>query len=333
MDELVLKERGDTLIALAIMFERRSNRETTQAISIWDMVRRSLDGFDPNRVDALMERATELGRWPEARRNEWLAQRFDNIVRRGRSSKLDTNIHPEQIARVLRFEPPSIRRNILNYLPLEIAREVEFLLDAAEFALGEVGDRPDPPVEIIELIKRQFLSNFVQVESVHDANAIDELGKAELLEFIHQLGVREIAVACRGIPSKETLAAFFCRFAEEDAKAIATHLSTLERIDARWVTSADDRVKRLWNRRLRTRQILHRIGLDILAIVFAQRTETAVRYTAQKLAYRDSVRWRNMITESKSRLAVAGDDEIALERKRFEGVRNAAERFGEKRTV
>ncbi len=330
MNSLLFDERADALIALAIVFEGRFPDERTEpGLPLSDNVRRSFDAFDESRLKPLLSRSAKIALLSDSKRKEWLGRWIDNIRRRGRAVKLDPNVHPEQVAKILRKEPHAIRRHIFDSLPPELRDEAAFLLHDDEDIHDTSSEYSSaiPPDEIIELVKDRFLSNFVQTESIHDADSIDQLSSTDLPEFIHQLGLREIAVACRGINSKEALASFFCRFAEDDAKAIAIYLSTMEKVDSAWVASADGLVKRAWNRRLRTRQILHMIGLELLASAFAQRTDTAIRNTAQKLPYRDSVRWGKMISAWRERLADGDERSNTIERKRAKMIKLMASKF------
>lgn len=333
MNTLSFEERADALIALSIVFDRRSSQingnEPERPIS--EIVSESLRALNSTRRERLIERAVKVELFSGFQRQRWLGRWIDNIRRRGRSTKLDQNISPDQIAKALRNEPHPIRRSILNYLPLDLSRDVDQLLDP-DLGVHSVNDEVsnDLPPEIIEVVKSRFLDYFVQVESLYDANALDELSVDELQQFVRLLGLREIAVACRGIKSKEKIAAFLCRFAEEDAKTIATYLPKLDQVEPIWVSIADRTVQRLWNRRLRPHMILHKIGLELLACAFSERSETAVRYTSQKLSCRDSRRWEKMIVAWRERLKDPDTRMVEIERKRAGSIVLMARRFKEK---
>lgn len=329
---LSFEERADALIALSIVFDRRSSPhdDTGPNRSVSEVVNESLRSLDSLRRGKVNERVAELESLSDGYRQRWLGRWIDTVRRRGRSTKLDQHINAEHIARVLRKEPAPIRRTILNYLPRDLSGDVDRPFDpelGGDSSDSEFSGNLSP--EIIEVVKRAFLANFVQIESVSDANALDELSVDELQKFMRVLGLREIAVACRGIKSKEKIAAFLCRFAEEDAKTIAMYLSKLEQVEPIWVSMADRTIQRLWNRRLRPHLILHKIGLDLLACAFAERSDTAVRYTSQKLSYRDSRRWEKMISAWKKRLNDPDTRMVEMERKRARAIVLMAGKFKE----
>jgi hypothetical protein len=333
MNTLSLEERADVLIALSIVFDRRTGERDRIAPerAISKVVGDSLRSLNSPRREKVIERAAELGSLSDFHLQRWLGRSIDNVRRRGSSTKLDQHINAEQIAKVLKNEPHPIRRSILNYLPFDLSQDVERLLDPVS-GVHSVNDEflNDLPPEIIEVVKRRFLANFVQIESVCDANALDELSGDELRQFIRFLGLREIAVACRGIKSKEKIAAFLCRFAEEDAKEIAMYLSNLDQVEPIWVSIADRIVQRLWNRRLRPHQIVHKIGLELLARAYAERSNNAARYTSQKLSCRDAARLEKMIVAWKERLNDPDTRMVEIERKRAEVIAGMAGKFKEK---
>lgn len=329
METLSFKDKADALIALSIVFDRRFPQKNAadSERSISSLVDESLRGLNVSRRERVNRRAAEIESFREIRRQRWLGRWIDNVRRRGRPIKLDHNVNAEHVARILKLEPVPIRRHILSYLPADLGRDVERLLDP-DFEMRPAEDESnDLPPEILEVVKQRFLDNFAQIESIGDANAIDELSVDELRQFIRVQGLREIAVACRGIRSREKIAAFLCRFSEDDAKTIAKFLAELDNVDAIWVSTADRTVKRLWNRRLRPHLILHKIGLELLACAFAERSNAAVQYTAQKLSYRDSRRWGKMISVWNDRLNDPDTRTVELEKKRAKMIVAMADKF------
>lgn len=319
MNTLSFEERADALIALSIVFDRQFSKsnETKTERPISQVVGESLRSLNSLRREKVIERASQVETLSDFQQQLWLGRWIDNVRRRGQTTKLDQHINAEHIAKVLKKEPHPIRRSIQNYLPPDLSSKVDQLLDH-DFGDHSINNEisNDLPPEIIEVVKRRFLANFVQIESICDANALDALSIAELRQFVRLLGLREIAVACRGIKSKEKIAAFLCRFAEDDAKSIAAYLSKLDQVEPIWVSLADRTVQRLWNRRLRPHQILHKIGLELLACAFAERSDTATRYTVQKLSMRDSLRWEKMIFSCRELLNDPDTRMVDIERKR-----------------
>lgn len=328
MHTLSIEEKADALIALSIVFDRASRSAAEPEKRVSAIVDGSLRALGPQKRERVLERARRIGSLSAEHRQQWLGTWIENIRRRGRSTKLDPQINAEQISNVLRSEPRSIRRTILNYLPPDLAAEVELSLGPDAGIDGEQnGIKTDLPEAIVDVVKARFLANFVQFESVCDANAVDALSVDDLRHFVRTLGLREIAVACRGIRSKEKIAAFLCRFAEEDAKAIAMYLSGLDAVEPGWVSAADRMVQRIWKRRLRPHQIVHKIGLELLACAFIERSDTAIGYTSQKLSRRDAARWRKLIGSRRERLIDPDIGSAEAERKRASMIVDLARRL------
>lgn len=329
METLSYEERADALIALSIVFDRQSLQGSVAATErpLADIVSTWLRSLNPRRLETLERRTARIESFSDLERQRWLGRWIDNIRRRDHSTKLDQNVNTEHIAEFLRNEPSPICQSILSYLPPDVGHEVELRLgpNVSANTNDEVSKELSP--EILEVVKRRFLDNFVQIESIGDVLEIDELSVEQLRQFIRALGLREIAVACRGIESKEKVAAFLCRFAEDDAKTIAKYLSSLDQVEAIWVSIADRTVQRLWNRRLRPQLILHKIGLELLACAFAERSDTALRYTAQKLSLRDSKRWQKMIDAWKERLDDPDTRMVEIERRRAQMILHMAGKF------
>lgn len=331
MNTLSIEERADALIALSIVFDRAARGGNEPERPITAVVGESLRSLNSPRREQIAGRAARLDSISDVQRQRWLGTWIDNIRRRGRSTKLDSHVNAEQIAEVLKCEPQPVRRRILNYLPPELGSEVEQMLGAGTHVHGDGNEiTSDLPPEIVDVVKARFLANFVQFESVCDANALDELSIEHLRQFVRMIGLREIAVACRGIRSREKIAAFLCRFSEEDAKAIAMYLSNLDEVEAVWVSTADRMVQRTWKKRLRPHQILYKIGLELLACAFAERSDTAIRYTSQKLSARDAARWRKMILVWNERLTDPDTGAAEIERKRAATIVQLAGRFRKK---
>lgn len=327
MNTMSVNQRADVLIALSIIFDRQFSSNNADR-SVSEMVDDSLRSLRSPIREKLDERAAQVESLSEPQRQRWLGRWIDTVRQRGETTELDQNINAEQIAIVLQKEPFPIRRSILSYLPLDTSRHVRALLEpdkSANSANDEFSN--DLSEEIVEIVKLRFLENFAQIRSVCDVNALDEMTIGDLEKFIHKLGLREIAVACRGIRSREKIAAFLCRFAEDDAKSIATYLSKLDEVEPVWVSIADRTVQRLWNPRLRPHQILYKIGMELLACAFAERSDTAIRYTSQKFSSRDSRRWNRLVLAFRERLDDPDMRTVEIEKKRAEMIVHLAGEF------
>jgi hypothetical protein len=140
-------------------------------------------------------------------------------------------------------------------------------------------------------VRCEFLSRFVSADELLARTPLELLSGAELARLVRLLGVRETAVACRGIEAVEAVASFLRRFAHEDARAVAAHMRSLAEVDARRVAFAEQVVREALLGEDDPRAMLDRAGLRLLAVALAgAENRLRLRYTAQKLPV-EAARW------------------------------------------
>ncbi|NJM52961.1 MAG: hypothetical protein HC846_05920 [Blastocatellia bacterium] len=237
---------------------------------------------------------------------------------------MDENINPVHIVNVLSREPQTIQTLILRNLPPDLSRRIAQYLDLK----FEPETEPKEPInnEIAELVRRDFLSNFVALEDIYEPNEIDRLSVSNLSKFIHHLGLREVAIACRGIASKETLAAFLNGFAADDTREIVRYLTEMEKIKPFWVVQADELVRNNWETEGNPERVFEKIGLKLLAIAFVERDKICRKYTMQKFSTKQSHLWEKVLRTTKKEFV--SDEEIKIQMsKRGKIVEKLAARF------
>jgi hypothetical protein len=249
---------------------------------------------------------------PPENRETWSETRLEKIRGRGQTKRLDENINPSQMVGVLSREPKAIQYLILRNLPPDLSRRISLYLDL-NFLPAEPPAKNASQIdeEIVALVRQKFLSNFIALEDLFEADEVDRFSVDELENFIRHLGLREIAIACRGINSKETLAAFLNRFDEEDAREIALNLTELDKIRPFWVAQADELVRKSWRADLPPAKVIKKIGFQLLAAAFVLRDETKCVYAAQKLPARDVKNWQRLVRIGK-RKYFSTDEESKL---------------------
>src|SRR5215471_3743276 len=306
-------ERSDILLALAIALQMRGSEETTSEAGSPDDAQAAparstgsarkpgpdpLDLFSALSSEAgarVEEQAARLGGLGSDERMRWTI----GVLSQSRTALnhyglyLDEKIHPSHLADTLRDEPTRIQEIVLRHLPDQLARAVASGLDCDARLVGtdDAVDHCLPIADIIAVIHRAFVSNFVCRDQLAKTSDFDSLSPTGLLRLIRLLGIREIAIACRGISTVETLTAFLRRFPGEDCRAIATQISSLPSIDRMRVMLAESRVQRALAT-LRPAELdadggilLDRIGLSLVQRALRQRGADALRYTMQKLPF------------------------------------------------
>lgn len=323
-------EKTDILLALAVAFERkfaeRENGETS--VSAREIVEKSFNALNGEELELLQSRAAFFDELTPESRENWTESRLEKVRRRGRANRLDANLNPSHIVEVLSREPKAIQDLILNNLPPDLSRRISLYLDL-QFVPDAKTPEPAVSEEIVELVRQKFLANFMALENVFEPDEIDKFSVDKLENFIRHLGMREIAIACRGIGSKETLAAFLNRFDEQDAREIALYITELDKIRPFWVAQADALVRKSWSADLPPTRVIKKIGFKLLANVYALRDETKIDYTAQKLSIRDVKNWQRTVSVSRKKYFAAPEEEHRQIDKRRRIIERLAVKFSE----
>ena len=326
-------EKSDVLLVLALAFGRKfaAGNEGEPGEKSVDLVKKTFGAINGEDFKNLNLRAEFVDGLPPENRERWQEIWLDNIRRRGRAVRLDENINPSHIVESLVKEPLNIQNLILKNLPADLSRRIALYLDLS----FNSGENPSTRSEtgnqinndILAAVKQKFLSDFTALEDIFEPDEIDKFTVDELERFIRHLGLREVAMACRGINSKETLAAFLNRFSEEDTREIALYITELEKIRPFWVAQADELVRKSWSPELKPEIVLRKIGLKLLSIAFVPRDENQRQYTGQKLSIREVKKWYRLISLTEKKYRNADDENKIRKDKRRKIIERLAVKF------
>jgi hypothetical protein len=323
-------EKTDILLALAMAFEKsfaeNEDRETVR--SVREIAERSFGALNREDFESLRSRAEVIDNLTEENRENWRESRLEKARGRGLSKRLDENINPSHIVEVLGREPKAIQLLILKNLPPDLSRRISLYLDLNFVPEKKADGRPHRE-EIVGLVRQKFLSNFIALEAVYEPDELDRFSFDELEKFIRHLGLREVAIACRGINSKETLAAFLNRFEEVDVREIALYITELDKIRPFWVAQADELVRKSWSADLPPAKVIKKIGFKLLAAAFVLRDETKFQYAAQKLPVRDVKNWQRLVNVIKKKYLLADEENKLRIDKRRRIIERLAAKFSQ----
>lgn len=323
-------ERIDTLLALTLAFgqskqddaqEERDDAEEAGTRMPQLQVLSVLGDADRRAVERRAQWYAKLGRDKQA---SWLARMLARS--RAKLAHLDEHIHPSHILEELRDEPPRIQALILRHLPPALAASCATALDLELPVTPEGRHAPAPiesvagggrgpevrdadPVdvapapEIVDLVRRTFLSHFVAANEINNPTHLDVLSGLELARLVRLLGVHETAIACRGVNRAEAVGSFLRRFAAEDARAIATHMATLISVEPQRIALAEQLVHEALSLEPEPGAMLDRLGMQVLAVALAVREAAAVRaaYITQKLPVEAARELREMVAAGSHR--------------------------------
>ena len=332
LESISKTEKADILLTLALAFEKKfsENGDENVVKNVSQLTEKFFAAFSGEDSKRLKARADFFDRLPPEKRKLWQRTRLDKIRRRGHIERLDANIHPAQIAEILNREPQMIQLLVLKNLPAVLGKKVAENLKTrpaeADFSV-DLSVSNSISDEIVALVRREFVSNFVALEDVFELSDTDGIPIQKFEDFIRHLGIRETAIACRGINSKETLAAFLNRFDETSAKELAENIAHLENVKPFWVERADRLLRKTLENQFQPETLLRSLGHKILAIAFVRRDATARKYTAQKMMPFEAENWYEMIAESEQEYRDAAENERQILDRRRRIVERLAANF------
>ncbi len=278
-------ERLDIFLALATYYE--GGQETGELVSppesIETGVLRSLSAMDKQELNILKSRIRRFEILSNEDQKVWQAFWLEKLKNRGHTNRLDANIHPERIAEVLKKESVSVCKLIFSNLPQQLAEKVKNLLEQTIGGENEYGLNELPIEEVSLIVRNKFLSNFISFEDIYKPNVIDELPANELENFIRNLGIREIAITCRGMKTKENLAIFLKPFNEKNTKEIVVKLTGLGDFTSKRVVYSEKFIRQSFEEISDANERIQEIGKQLLAVTFVHRTFNDKQFTIQKL--------------------------------------------------
>jgi hypothetical protein len=132
-------ERLDILLILALAFERNLGKPVEQT-SV-KLVNESFAALSGEDLEILQTRAQLFDSLPVKEQKIWQAGWLDKIRRRGKPTRLDEQINPAQITKVLRSETKAVQELILRHLPISLGTQVtsELGLKSGSFNLSKAG--------------------------------------------------------------------------------------------------------------------------------------------------------------------------------------------------
>lgn len=303
-------ERIEVLLALADAFADDAEGAAREEM---------LSTLDEETRQAVRRRGEWLDRLTPEKRRGWLRHTLARARPALRVAQpLDEHLHHSHITEALRGEPLRVRRLVVAHLPRTVASACARALGMSDEEARAGTEREEPAPEVVAVVRRVFLSHFITLADLERPTPVDFFSGAELARLVRLLGVRETALACRGIPAVEAVAAFLKRFTPEDARAIAAHIRTLTNVEPWRVANAGQHVQEALRAEPEPGAMLDRTGLRLLATALSGRTRRAsLRYAAQKLPL-EAARWLRLMAATgptPETNAPNGSDETAESRR------------------
>lgn len=301
-------QRIDTLIALAQIFSDADSVAKADSLkgeaetNDEPDVRRLLSGLSKIDCAACEVRLVWFENLSTLEQARWVRQSLGRV--RDKQLQLDSNIDASHVVERLRHEPPRVRAIICSNLAAPLAELVD-----AELKINQPDSRRRATREsdsaVGRAIRRAFHKHFARLRDINSPSHTDALTRSELARTLRLSGVRETALACRGIEAVESVAAFVRRFEASDARAVLALISTLTDVTPERVAAAGELLERVISDCETERELLDRTGLYLLAAALSTRDAASVRYTVQKLPFEIARELESLIEEARHDLSSA----------------------------
>jgi hypothetical protein len=249
--------------------------------------------------EALERRRSWYANLSADKQAKWLGRTLRRARPDAQTPQLGEHIHPSHIIEALLDEPPRIQIQILRQLPARLADACASALqlknvrhpthapspspdtDGRDRRLSSKDEQPDN--EIVAFVRRRFLCRFVNISQLPNPTHLDSLSGAELARLIRLSGVREAAIACRGVAQVENIALLWRRFPAEDARAFAAHMATLADVEPARVSFAEELVGEALRENSNPTDMLDHTGMLLVALVMHGGDAKRLLHLAQKL--------------------------------------------------
>ena len=152
---------------------------------------------------------------------------------------------------------------------------------------------------MVDVVRQSFFARFVSEQDLKNCTDFDLLTSVELARLIRLLGIREIAIACRGITASESVSSFLKRFSAEDNHAIVLHLSALSNVKPMRTELAESLAQLAVSEDPDAGSaLLDRLGLSLVAVVLALEDALKFKFARQKLPIEAARQLDDLISES-----------------------------------
>lgn len=292
-------EKLDIFLALATFYGLDSD-DSNKSESDRDTILRAIEplsAIGKNDLKKLKRKVKRFENLSSERRQVWQTFWLEKLRNRGQTKRLDENIHPEHIAEILKKEPQTVCEMILTHLPHELSKELIKIAPSIKLPKHNSLVGGLPTEETAAVVRKHFLSNFVALEDIYKPNALDKLSPDQMMKFVWFLGVRETAILCRGISTKENLAVFLKPFNEEVTKEIALNIKELEDIAPERVAVSENIFGDEFSGKSDYVKILKHIGLKLLIVTLIKREKNVRRYCLQKFRKEIAVYFKKFLMD------------------------------------
>jgi len=263
-------------IFLLLAINQASGQNSAEPATVADQVQEFLDKFSKSlsseESDALKHLHLEYLDESAEEQKHW-REEIENSIGKDEPI-LDENIHFSHIDLAINAELSTSREIISASLPLSYKQDFSN-------TENEIIAKPRSPW-IERNLRRAFVDQFVTLEDLETVSGFDRLSGAQIARLARFAGIREVALACMRIDEVESVSAFIRRFKTEDARAIATQISTSPQISDERAFFAENLVQSTMEMESEPSEMLDLLGIWLIGILLCDASTERVAYTTQR---------------------------------------------------
>ena len=258
----------------------------------------------------------------------WEKSQFAVIKQRGRIRKLDKRINFEHLAEFIRIEPLPVKLFILKNISQEKANKIiDYLNINDQIRNFQKNPAYKPNTDLLKIIKKSFISTFAIYENIVSPTKFDEFDGVIIEKLVFNLGLREIAIACRGLGFIENLATVMRKFGDNNARLIAGLMKDFSDIPPHRTAFADNNIQDFFSADSIPDEIISIVGLKVLALILADEEQPRIDYTKLKLPYLWSKKFDDFLALEKENLLTIPEEEKDLRLRLKQDILADANRF------
>lgn len=224
---------------------------------------------------------------------------------------LGDNVHFSHIDLALKAELPATRKIIEAVLPASYKENESNAQDETDPTNKDEAKNCSPWIE--RNLRRAFVDQFVALDDIETPGGFDQLSGVQIARLARLAGIREVALACMRIDEVESVSAFMRRFEAEDARAIATQLSTSPQISDERASFAENLVQSTMEMESEPSEMLDLLGIWLIGILLCEASEKRVAYTAQRFPVVFAPRLTEIIEAQSRQTPIQLQKEIGFE--------------------
>jgi hypothetical protein len=268
----------------------------------------------PEERDMLAQVGRQICETPRKQMLPQLVKEIKNLITESQRNPLE-QLDPEWLAEFLLGESPRVISAILQQFPRSVAERIALALPAhlqRHIPSPVHAIHPDVVKRLRYLMGKRFPTYTVRNPSELSVETISQLNAEELLLFLRELGLRELAIAFRGV-GRGPLTELCRRLGPEEAERLLEVIRDLPNTDAQETKLAQRTIRAISLEHRSKSEIIEEAGLSKLFEAIRDLDPTCKQTIAYRLPRRIGKRLQHY-----QGMSLQGIDHVQLQRQTLE---------------